>query len=146
MTGPEVELPADDDAVIERETRIAASRNVVFDYLVDPARIVRWMGDEATVEQRPGGMFRIAYRSGDIARGEVIEVSAPERFVVSWGWEAEGDPTPPGASKVEFELAEDGDGTVVRVRHSGLGPDARDGHAEGWDWFLPRLEAAVGAG
>jgi uncharacterized protein YndB with AHSA1/START domain len=58
MTGPEVELPADDDAVIERETRIAASRDVVFDYLVDPARIFRWMGDEATVERRPGGMFR----------------------------------------------------------------------------------------
>jgi uncharacterized protein YndB with AHSA1/START domain len=143
MSGPGTEPAHGGNEVIERQMRIAARREVVFEFLVDPVRIVRWMG-EATIDPQPGGIFRIAYRSGDVARGEVVEVTAPERFVISWGWEAAGDPPPPGASRVELELVEDGDGTLVRVRHSGLAPEARDGHGEGWDWFLPRLQQAVG--
>jgi uncharacterized protein YndB with AHSA1/START domain len=134
------------DQAIEREVRIAAEAGAVFRWLVEPDRIVRWMGDEATLDPRPGGVFRLAYRSGDVARGEVLELDAPRRLVITWGWEAEGDPTPPGSSRVEFELVPDGEATIVRVRHTGLAPDARSGHEEGWDYFLPRLEAAAGAG
>jgi uncharacterized protein YndB with AHSA1/START domain len=131
--------------VLEHEVRIAASPATVFSYLVDPTRMVRWMGKEATVEPRPGGAFRVAYERGDVARGEVLEVSSPERLLVSWGWEAEGDATPPGSSQVEFTLEPDGEGTIVRVRHSGLVEEARAGHAEGWDYFMPRLATAAEA-
>ena len=36
-------------------------------------------------------------------------------------------------------LTPDGDGTRVNLRHSGLKAEAVDGHAEGWDQFLPIL-------
>jgi hypothetical protein len=33
----------------------------------------------------------------------------------------------------------DGDGTIVRLRHSGLSPEQGEQHAIGWEHFLPRL-------
>jgi uncharacterized protein YndB with AHSA1/START domain len=61
----------------------------------------------------------------------------------AWGWEAPGDPTPPGASLVEVTFEPDGGGTVLRLRHSRLVPEAVAGHAEGWDYFLGRLTEAL---
>ena len=67
------------------------------------------------------------------------------RVVFTWGWEGDSA-VPPGSSTVEVSLIPDGDGTVVRLRHSGL-PTAelRTRHAEGWEHFLARL-AEAGAG
>jgi hypothetical protein len=45
---------------------------------------------------------------------------------------------------VEITLTPEGAGTLVRLRHFGLPSEAlRRQHAEGWDFFLPRLGAAV---
>jgi uncharacterized protein YndB with AHSA1/START domain len=40
-------------------------------------------------------LFRIDYNGTDIVRGEVVEVVANERVVVTWGWEAAGAVTRP---------------------------------------------------
>jgi uncharacterized protein YndB with AHSA1/START domain len=133
---------ADPDA-IEREVRVEATPETVFSYLVDPERLIRWMGQDATLEAHPGGTFCLRYRSGDVVSGSVVEVVAPERLVVTWGWEAPGDATPPGSSRVEFQVVPDRSGSIVRLRHSGLVPEARAGHVEGWDAFLPGLAEAV---
>jgi hypothetical protein len=66
--------------------------------------------------------------------------------VLTWGWEAAGDPTPPGASVVEVTPVADGDGTILRLRHSGLPAEAVSGRADGWDQFLPGLAEAATAG
>jgi uncharacterized protein YndB with AHSA1/START domain len=124
---------------IEREIRVEASVDTVFSYFIDPAKIVRWMGTTATLEPRPGGDFRIDYNGKDIARGTYLEVDRPRRVVFTWGWEMPGDPVPPGASTVEVTLTPSGAGTIVRLRHSGLPTESVDGHAEGWDYFLPTL-------
>jgi len=128
---------------IERELTIAARPEIVFAYFVDPERIVRWMGRTAELDATPGGLFRIDYNGTDIVRGTFVEVDAPRRVVFTWGWEAPGDPTPPGASTVEVTLTPDGDGTRVQLRHFGLPPESVDGHAEGWDYFLPTLAEAA---
>jgi uncharacterized protein YndB with AHSA1/START domain len=131
--------------VLAYELAIAAPPQVVWRFWVDPAWIVRWMGDIATLDPRPGGLFRLEYRSGDIARGAYLEVDEPRRLVLSWGWEAEGDPTPPGASRIEVELdpIEDGAGTRLTLRHAGLPAPSRESHHEGWNHFLARLAEAV---
>jgi uncharacterized protein YndB with AHSA1/START domain len=128
---------------IEREIRIAASPEIVFDHWVDPVRLATWMGRDVTVDARPGGSYRIDYNGSDVASGAFVELERPRRLVLTWGWEAPGDQTPPGASLVEVTLEPDGDGTVLRLVHSRLVPAAVDGHAEGWDYFLPRLTDAV---
>ena len=129
--------------VLERQLRISATPETVFDFWVEPDRIVQWMGRSATFEPRPGGAFRLDYNGTDIARGEVLEIDRPRRLVLSWGWEAAGDATPPGASRVEVTLTPDGDGTILQLRHSGLVEVAVTGHAEGWDQFLPGLAAVA---
>jgi uncharacterized protein YndB with AHSA1/START domain len=129
--------------LVERDLRIEARPEIVFSFLTDPQKILAWMGREATFEACPGGLFRVDYNGTDILRGEVVELVTNERVVVTWGWEAEGAATPPGASVVEFTLTAAGAGTLLRMVHRGLSDDEARSHAEGWDYFLPRLQAAV---
>lgn len=133
------------DGLIEREIRIAARPETVFAFWTDPLRMARWMGRNIRLDPRPGGELRIDYNGSDIVSGTFVEVDPPNRLVLTWGWEAAGDPTPPGGSTVEVTLEPDGDGTILRLRHSGLVPEAVDGHAVGWDQFLPGLVAVAGA-
>ena len=131
--------------VIERELQIAAPPETVFDFWTDPERLVRWMGRSATFEPRAGGRFRIDYNGSDIASGEILELDRPNRLVLTWGWEAPGDATPPGTSTVEVTFTAADDGTLLRLRHSGLSPAAIEGHAVGWDQFLPSLASVAAA-
>jgi len=75
----------------------------------------------------------------------LVEIEPNRRLVFTWGWEGEGHPIPPGSSTVEVTLEPDGEGTVVRLVHSGLPEAAVPRHAEGWDLFLPRLVEVAGA-
>lgn len=132
-----------DPTIIERELRIAAPPDTVFAYFVDPLRMVRWMGTSVDLEPRPGGGLRIDYNGKDIAAGTYLEVDPPRRVVFTWGWEMPGDPVPPGGSTVEVTLTPDDGGTHLRLVHRDLPADTVGGHAEGWDYFLPTLLAAV---
>jgi uncharacterized protein YndB with AHSA1/START domain len=132
-----------DEDVLEREIRIAARPEIVFSFFVDPAKMARWKGLRATLDPRPGGVYRVDINGRDVARGEYLEVTPHNRIVFTWGWEGDGSPLPPGASTVEVSLAPDGDGTIVRLRHLGLpNPPLFELHAAGWDHYLPRLMAA----
>jgi uncharacterized protein YndB with AHSA1/START domain len=132
------------EGVIERKIRINARPETVFAFWTDPSRMAQWMGRDIQLDPRPGGAMRIDYNGADIASGEFVEVDPPSRIVLTWGWEAPGDATPPGASTVEVDFVPDGDGTILRLRHSGLVDEAVAGHAEGWDHFLAALVAAAG--
>ena len=102
------------------------------------------MGRTATVDPRPGGRIRIDYGSGHVMLGEVVELDPPRRLVFTWGWEDPAEAVQAGGSRVEVDLTADGDGTRLRLRHSGLPDGEVDSHAEGWDYFLGRLAAAAG--
>jgi uncharacterized protein YndB with AHSA1/START domain len=129
---------------LEREIHIAARPEIVFGFFTDPAMMVRWKGLRATLDPRPGGVYRVDVNGRDVARGEYLEVTPHRRIVFTWGWEGENSLLPPGASTVEVTLIPDGDGTLVRLRHSGLPTEeARRLHAQGWDHYLPRLILAA---
>lgn len=131
---------------VEREVRIDAPADVIFKFFVDPEHMVRWMGVDADLDARPGGVFRVNVTGQDIARGQYVEVSPSERVVFTWGWEGEANPVRPGSSTVEVTLVPDGSATVVRLRHLGLPGGPTDPHAEGWDHYLGRLVAAAASG
>ena len=135
--------PAGTEDVIEREVRIAAPPEVVFQFFIDPVKMVQWKGMDAMLNPRPGGIYRVNVTGHDIARGEYLEVTPYSRVVFTWGWE-EG-PIGPGSSTVEVTLTPDGDGTLVHLRHGGLSSESAGAHAEGWEHYLPRL-ALVAAG
>jgi uncharacterized protein YndB with AHSA1/START domain len=135
-------------AVVEREIRIAARPETVFDFFVDPEKMVQWKGRRAELDARPGGVYRVEINDEAIARGEYVEIDAPNRVVFTWGWEGQESgehAVPPGSSRVEIELTPDGDGTLVRLRHLDLPAQSRDVHGQGWDLYLGRL-ARVAAG
>ena len=132
---------------VEREITIAARRETVWEFLVDPEKAVRWMGRSASFDAQPGGRYRVEVVPGNVATGTFVEVEVPSRLVFTWGWEPESDsPVSPGSTTVEIELIPVGDSTLLRLRHRGLpGAEPAAAHRRGWDHYLPRLaEAAAG--
>jgi uncharacterized protein YndB with AHSA1/START domain len=140
---------ADQDAragtieVVERDVTIRAPRELVWRFWTDPERLVRWMGETASIDLRPGGAVRIEYGNGAVMLGTVVEADPPRRLVFTWGWEDPAEAIGPGGSRVEIDLEDVDDGTRLLLRHLGLPPAEAAGHAEGWDYFLGRLGDAV---
>ena len=133
-------------ARLEREIQINARPETVFSLLTESDEYLRWMGVEATLEPRPGGIYRVNCNGKDIARGEFLEVVPHSRVVFSWGWEGEGHPIPPGSTTVEITLSAEVGGTRLRLLHRDLPADAVDDHGQGWDHFLVRLQILAGGG
>jgi uncharacterized protein YndB with AHSA1/START domain len=128
--------------VLTLAQRVAAPPEAVFDFFVDPEKIVRWMGTAVDIEPEPGGKFWLNVNGTDIAAGTYLEVDPPRRVVFTWGWEGSGD-VPPGSSTVTVTLRPDGDHTTVELRHGGLPGGAEDEHGKGWTHYLGRLVDAV---
>jgi uncharacterized protein YndB with AHSA1/START domain len=127
---------------LEVEARIDAPKEVVFAYFTDPERYRRWKGTAAQLDPQPGGAYRVEMGTNGWVSGEYIEVDPPNRIVFTWGWENQAV-VPPGATTVEVTLMEDGEATIVRLRHSGFTErTARDQHEQGWRHFLSRLAIA----
>jgi uncharacterized protein YndB with AHSA1/START domain len=132
--------------VVEREVRIAARPETVFEFFVDPQKMCEWKGRKAELDPRPGGTYRVEINDQAIARGEYLEIEAPSRVVFTWGWEGQQSgehAVPPGSSRVEVDLIPDGDGTLVRLRHLDLPEQSREIHGQGWDLYLGRLSKAA---
>jgi uncharacterized protein YndB with AHSA1/START domain len=129
-----------DTKVIERTITIEASPETVFRLLTDPAEYVRWKGTIAELEPKKGGLFRVRFADEkQVASGRYVEVLPNRRVVFTWGWEGDAM-VPPGSSTVEIDLEPAGRGTRLRLVHRGLPDEGVTTHAEGWDFFLGRLE------
>ena len=141
---------ADTAWMVELEHRVGAPPEVVFEYFTDPAKYRRWKGLEAELDARPGGAYRVTMRDDVWVSGEYVEVERPHRLVMTWGFEGalalpDGmAQVAPGSSTVEFSFVPDGDGTIVRVRHTELPTEeARRVHTLGWNNYLGRLEVVL---
>jgi uncharacterized protein YndB with AHSA1/START domain len=159
--------------VVEHEVRIAARPEIVFAHFTDPTRMVRWMGAEATLDPRPGGVCRIAFepppslaglldamfgreqedalqRLGPSAprvmMGQFVEVVPHRRIALTWGWEHELYAVPPQSTAVDISLTPDGEDTIVHLTHRRLPSRAVPLHTAGWEHYLPRLAIAAAGG
>jgi uncharacterized protein YndB with AHSA1/START domain len=136
--------------VVRREVEIDASPETVWEFFVDPAKLVRWKGIDALLDARAGGGYRVTVLPGHVASGEYVELDRPRRLVYTWGWEAEGGKphvVPPGTSTIEVELVPRAGGTLVRLTHRDLPSEAEaESHSHGWDHYLERLAVAASGG
>ena len=141
MTDPEA---AADTALVVTQ-QIAAPPDAVFDFLVDPAKMVRWIGAAVDLDPVEGGVLRIEIGDGGIASGQYLEVDRPNRVVFTWGWQGMAE-LPPGSSTVTITLTAHAGDTIVKLRHDGLTPALSTEHGKGWTHFLGRFAVLAGGG
>jgi uncharacterized protein YndB with AHSA1/START domain len=133
---------ATETTVYEKTLSIDASPDTVWEFLVDPEKLMRWKGIDADLDPQPGGIYYCEVIPGHRARGEFVELDKPNRLVFSFGWDG-NETVPPGSSTIEVELATDGEGTSLRFVHNLPSAEAVVSHKHGWDHYLPRLELAA---
>lgn len=146
-------MKIDRDWTVEVEHRVGGPPEVVFEYFTDPEKYRRWKGHEAELDAQPGGTYRVTMGPEIWVRGEYVAVEPPHRLLMTWGFESDIDiprglaQVPPGTSTVEFRFVPDGDGTIIRVRHTGMpSEDARFAHTLGWETYLARLASVLAGG
>jgi uncharacterized protein YndB with AHSA1/START domain len=132
-------------SVVEHEVRVAARPETVFAYFTDPAKMVQWMGVDATLDPRPGGVCRIDVNGEGVMLGEYVQVDPPSRVVFTWGWERDVLSVPPQSTAVEVSFTPDGGETIVHLSHTRLPVGTDLPHRAGWEHYLERL-ALVGSG
>jgi len=125
--------------------RIDAPPSVVYAYLTDSEKWVRWQGVNATIEAKRGGIFALAMANGTSARGQFVELIPDHRVVFTWGW-IDHPGVPPGSSTVEIDLVSEGEGTLLKLTHRGLPPDEVAVHTSGWTHYTSRLAIVAGGG
>ena len=138
---------------IEREFRIDASPEVVFEVISSPAHIREWWHAEADVEPVPGATGELVW--GDKAKAEaevasitVVDAERPRLFSFRWAYPHGEVATPANSLLVTFELVPSSTGTVVRLTEVGfreMGWEAAvlekqyKEHSVGWDTHFASL-------
>lgn len=140
---------------IEREIRVDASPEIVFEVVSRPEHIKEWWSNDARfepVEAASGELLWYDQDSGEsmIAPIQVVEVDPPRRFAFRWchtGPDLEGQ-----SLLVTFDLIPTGDGTTIRMTETGFREMGWDiavleeqylDHVAGWDGHLPNLATYV---
>jgi uncharacterized protein YndB with AHSA1/START domain len=135
---------------LEREIRIEAVPEIVFEVVSRPEHIKMWWPDDASFEPVPGSVGEVVW--GDRAAVEaitVVDVDPPRKFSFQWVAPAGEVPSPDNSLLVTFELEPSGTGTLLRLTETGwrekgweaaVLEEAFLDHERGWDLFLPRLQ------
>jgi len=101
---------------VERRIWIDAAPAVVYEYFLDPARLVRWEGEAAEVDARVGGDYRVAISAHEWVSGRFLELVPARMLLFTWArTTADGLSTP--TTTVEVTLTPQGLGTAVRILH-----------------------------
>jgi uncharacterized protein YndB with AHSA1/START domain len=140
---------------IERELRIDATPEVVYEVVSSADHLSEWWPDHAELDPVPGGTGTITF--GDPASPDakveqltVVEADPPRRFAFRWVYDKDSAAAPDNSLLVTIDLVASGDGTLLRFKETGFRErgweaavleQAYADHVRGWDHFLPRLVA-----
>ncbi len=140
---------------IEREIRIDATPEVVYEVISTPEHLREWWPDEAEFEPVPGATGVISFGAtpeAKVAPLTVIEADPPRRFSFRWVYDEGEAATPANSLLVTFDLVPSGAGTLLRFTEAGFREKGWEAavleeqyreHVTGWDYFLPRLAPYV---
>jgi uncharacterized protein YndB with AHSA1/START domain len=138
-------MPTTDEPLM-KTIDIDAPCEYVFDFIVQPGNMARWIGVDAELDPKPGGVVRIDPNGRDVIRGVVREIVRPTRIVFTWGWERTDTRVPAGSTIVEITLTPLSGGTRLTLVHRHLPQDMWDGHDAGWSHYLGRLKIVAEGG
>ena len=117
----------------------------VFAAWTDTAQLAQWYGPEGMTcevfenDVTPGGQYARVMRSAEgeyhlSGTYEVIE--SPTKLAMTWKWKTSDEVT-----RVTIELRPEGDGTHMRVTHTGFAEEEQvSSHNDGWASSLNELE------
>lgn len=141
MTGREGQLTIDGDkAVLSFERRLPYPIETVWSAITDPAHRNKWMGT-TTIDAREGGVIEMdptgppAPPEHKRMTGRIRVWDPPHVFEHEWNQRIIE------SSVVRYELSPDGDGTLLRFTHRGLGVGNARGFRPGTHAYFDRLEA-----
>lgn len=141
MTSREGELSIDGDrAVLRFERRLPYPVDAVWAALTEPAHRDQWMG-QTSIEPHQGGSISTVASGPPLPpdqkrmTGRILVWDPPHVLEHEWHQAI----VEPGV--VRYELRPDGDGTLLRFTHRGLGVPNANGFRPGTQAFLDRLEA-----
>ncbi|HET6743490.1 MAG TPA: SRPBCC domain-containing protein [Kribbella sp.] len=135
---------------IEREIRIEATPEVVYQVVSSPEHLREWWPDEVDLEAVPGATGTVGFQQADGMKYEsvtVIEADPPRRFAIRWTHEG-STATAENSVLATFDLVPQDGGTLLRFAETGFDEANRSDaqyqdHTSGWNYFLPRLAAYV---
>lgn len=108
----------------------------VWEALITPKQLDRWIASRATVDLRVGGEWDLGWMEN--AGLEILSLTPGRELSVSWKMEG----VPP--TVLTWTLEESGGKTRLSLVHSGFAPDARvDGMQAGWLNFMSWLRSVV---
>ena len=110
---------------IERQVRIDAPPEVVFDVVSNPRHVARWWPDEATyasVEPGSAGELVFLDHNGEkaVVSFQVVDAVPPRLFSFRWTHPLGERPTDTNSFLVRFELEPHGSGTLLRMTETGF--------------------------
>jgi uncharacterized protein YndB with AHSA1/START domain len=117
----------------------------------DPQALSHWFGPgdadsvtRAELDVRPGGRYRIAFRTQDgeehEVSGEYQEVETNRKLAFTWAWKS----TPERVSLVTVEMRPSGEGCELNFLHERFfDRQARDNHERGWTGTFEKLDSFV---
>ncbi|MBV9104310.1 MAG: DUF899 family protein [Candidatus Eremiobacteraeota bacterium] len=123
---------------IEREIRIEAPRERVFQLIASRDEMRRWFRP-TVFDPRIGGQVEFTFPfdgEESVSRGEITAYEPPKRLAFTWSWESS-----PGANtEVVFDLIDEGGSTLLRLTHTGFVDEEKaSGHEKGWGYWMDRL-------
>ena len=142
---------------IEREIRIEATPDVVYEVISKPEHLREWWPDDAELEPLPGATGVLSFGDGSgstahLAPLTVVEADPPQRFSFRWVYDEGAAATSANSLLVTFDLIPAGAGTLLRFSETGFREKGWEAavleeqyleHVTGWDFFLPRLVSYV---
>ena len=129
-----------DRAVLNFERRLPFPVEVVWSAITDPQERAQWFG-ETTIEAREGGTIDMVATGPPLPperkrmTGRILVWDPPHVLEHEWKQPIVED------GVVRYELTADGDSTLLRFTHRGLGVRNASGFLGGTHAFLDRLEA-----
>jgi uncharacterized protein YndB with AHSA1/START domain len=129
-----------DRAVLNFERRLPFPIDVVWSAITDPDEREQWFGP-TTIDAREGGLIEMVATGPPLPSerkrmtGRILVWDPPNVLEHEWKQPIVED------GVVRYELRSDGDGTVLRYSHRGLGARHAGGFLGGTHAFLDRLEA-----
>ena len=122
---------------VQHTVEIEGGAEAVYEALIKPEQLNRWIASNAQVEAVEGGEYKFGW--GDLGAFKILDLDDQRKL--SYGW-AEGGDAPD--TVVTWELEETGGKTRLTMVHSGFAPEQETaGYQAGWLNFMSWIKSLV---